>query len=401
MAKFIVKAGTLEGKVLVREMESDSAEAVRIILEGDGLLPLEIRKRALSIPSFLRRQQRVKGVDMLVFNQGLLTLLKAGLPIIETLETLRSASRNAALSSALDAAMDDLKAGKTISDAFRACPDVFPPLYASTIAAGEKTGDLIPAIQGYIDFQKRTEEIKKKVFSSALYPAILALSSLAVVGFLLYFVVPSFANIYLSSGAELPLGTRLLISVASFTRDNAIFLGAFAVAAVFLLRRYIGTELGRVILDTAKLKAPQLGGIYEGYSLAKFTRTLGMLLKSGVPLPEALAMSKGVLGNLVLERKLSGVIKSVVGGGSASAAIAACGFLPEITYRMLSAGEKSASLPSMLDEIAVFHEGEVDYKVGILTGFLEPALMIIMGLVIGGIVVLMYMPIFQLGAGIQ
>lgn len=400
MAKFTVKAGTLEGKVFMKEMEADSAEGVRSVLEGDGFLPLEIRQRGFSVPSFLRARQSVKGIDMLVFNQGLLTLLKAGLPILEALETLKSATRNAVLSRALESVQKDLKAGRTISDALLACPAVFPSLYASTIAAGEKTGDLIPAIHGYIDFQKRTEEIKKKVFSSALYPAILAFSSLAVVGFLLYFVVPSFAQIYLSSGARLPLGTRLLIAAAGFMQDNIILLSVLAAVFVFLLRRYLETDRGRELLDTVKLKSPQLGGIYEGYSLAKFSRTLGMLLKSGVPLPEALAMSKGVLGNRVLEKKLAGVIKSVIGGGSASAAMAASGMLPEITFRMFSAGEKSASLQTMLDEIALFHEGDVDYRVGVLTGFLEPALMIIMGLVIGGIVVLMYMPIFQLGAGL-
>lgn len=399
MAKFMVRAGTLEGKVLLREVESDSVEGVRSMLDKDGLLPLEIRRRGLSVPALLSRAQKVKGIDMLVFNQCLLTLLKAGLPIIEVLETLKSATRNTTLSRALDRVQNDLKAGKTISEAFLARPEAFPALYASTIAAGEKTGDLIPAIIGYIDFQKRTEEIRKKVFSSALYPLILAASSLAVVGFLLYFVVPSFAEIYLSSGAQLPLGTRVLISAAGFMQSNIIFLAIFAAGFVFFLRKYLRIDHGRELLDTVKLRCPQLGGIYEGYSLAKFSRTLGMLLKSGVPLPEALAMSKGVLGNRVLERKLSGVIKSVIGGGSASAAMSACALLPEITFRMFSAGEKSASLQSMLDEIAIFHEGDIDYRVGILTGFLEPALMIIMGLVIGGIVVLMYMPIFQLGAG--
>jgi len=397
MAKFMVKAGTLEGKVLVKEMESDSAEGVRALLEGDGLLALEIRRRGLSIHSVFR--QKVRGLDMLVFNQGLLTLLRAGLPILEALDTLKSATKNAPLSGALEALQKDLRAGKTISEAMGACPDVFPSLYASTIAAGEKTGDLMPAIQGYIDFQKRTEEIRKKVFSSALYPVILALSSLAVVGFLLYFVVPTFAEVYMGSGAELPLGTRALIAAAGFVKGNIVVLAVAAAAAAFMLRRYARTEKGRALSDSMKLRVPQLGGIYEGYSLAKFSRTLGMLLKSGVPLPEALSMSKGVLGNSVLEKKLEGVIKSVLGGGSASAAMAACGLLPEITFRMFSAGEKSASLQTMLDEVAAYHEGDVDYRVGVLTGFLEPALMIIMGLVIGGIVVLMYMPIFQLGAG--
>jgi len=399
MAKFMVKAGTLEGKVLVREMESDSAEGVRSMLEGNGLLALEIRRSGFSVPT-LRRPRKVKGLDMLVFNQGLLTLLRAGLPILEALDTLKSATKNATLSGALSSVQTDLKAGKTISDALRACPDVFPSLYASTIAAGEKTGDLIPAIQGYIDFQKRTEEIRKKVLSSALYPAILAVSSLFVVGFLLYFVVPTFADVYMSSGAQLPLGTRLLIGTAGFVKSNIIVLAVAMAASVFFLRRYFKTSNGRTLLDKVKLSLPQLGGIFEGYSLAKFSRTLGMLLKSGVPLPEALSMSKGVLGNSVLEKKLEGVVKSVVGGGSASSAIAACGLLPEITYRMFSAGEKSASLQAMLDEVAQYHEGDVDYRVGVLTSFLEPALMIIMGLIIGGIVVLMYMPIFQLGAGI-
>lgn len=399
MAKFLVKAGTMEGKVLNRVIESDSVDGIRGMLEKEGLLALDIRQRSLSIP-LLKSGQKVKGIDLLVFSQGLVTLLRAGLPVVDSLDILRRGAKNVALAKALECVVRDIRSGKAISEALGLCPYAFPSLYSATVAAGEKTGDLIPAMLGYIDFQKRTEEIRKKVLSSALYPAILAFASLFVVCFLIYFVVPSFSAIYESSGAQLPLGTRVLMAVAHALKSHIVLIAAIAAGAVILITRYLRTEKGRGLLDTIKVRAPWLGEIYQGYAIAKFSRTLGMLLRSGVPLPEALRMSKGVLGNLVLEKKLEGVVDSVIGGGSASEAMEACGLLPEITLRMFNAGERSASLPQMLNEIAIFHEGDLDYKVGMLTGVLEPALMIIMGLLIGGIVVLMYMPIFQLGAGI-
>ncbi len=227
------------------------------------------------------------------------------------------------------------------------------------------------------------------------------LSGIAWIGLLYYFnfvQVPSFAQIYMDAGAELPLPTLALISVSRFVKGHIfVVLMVFAIAVV-ALRSAHKKGFGRIYLDSIKLKIPEIGDIYRGYSIAKFSRTLGMVLKSGISLVQGLEMSKGVLNNSVLEGKLTRVIGKTKEGESVTEAMSRENLLPDISLRMFSVGEKSASLPVVLDEIADFHEQEVSHRVGIVTDLLEPALMIIMGLVIGTIVVLMYLPIFQLGS---
>ncbi|MBW7956959.1 MAG: type II secretion system F family protein [Deltaproteobacteria bacterium] len=395
MARFKVKTGTMDGRVFLKEVEAANIEEARSRLEEEGLIPLEVRSGGFSMSGF---RSRVSGSDFLVFNQGFLTLLKAGLQLVEILETLQKSATSQALSAILERVVKDIKSGHPFSEALKAHPSVFPSLYISTIAAGERTGDLIPSIKGYIDFQKRMEAVRKKVVSAASYPMILAGASLLVVAFLITYVVPSFAGVYMSSESELSFGTRALMAVSDFMRANALFFPPAVFIAIFLLRYYLKTGSGRGFLDRLKLQAPGIGDIYRGYSVAKFSRTLGMLLRSGITLPEAMGMSKSVLDNSVLERKLELAVRKVREGGSASEAMAGAALMPEITLRMFTAGERSASLQAMCEEIADFHEQEVEHRVDVLTKLIEPALMIIMGLVIGAIVVLMYMPVFQLGA---
>lgn len=397
MAIFKVKAGTLEGKILQRHIEAATREALLTKLEREGLFPISVSRKGFSFPA-LKRAGRVKSGEFLVFNYGLFTLLKAGLPVLDSLETLMKRSRNARLSSALADAAREIRNGQTLSEAMRKNPSVFPGMYTASIAAGERTGDLVPSIKGYIEFQKRTEAIRKKIVSAAIYPAVLAAASMAVIGFLISYVVPSFAKIYMDTGGDLPLPTRILINLAWFLKSHLLLILALAASAAFVLRRAYRSGAASRHIDGIKLRIPEASGIYRGYAIAKFARTLGMVMKSGIQLIEGLDMSKGVLNNVVLEEKLSRVIRKTREGESVTEAISSEGLLPDITLRMFSVGEKSASLPGILEEIADFHEQEVSHRVGILTDLLEPALMIIMGLIIGAIVVLMYLPIFQLGS---
>lgn len=399
MAVFRVKAGTIDGKVLEREFSASSRDELMSRLETEGLFPITVKNKGFSLPSLKPGEGgRVKPGEFLVFNYGFSTLLKAGLPVLDSLEALKKSSRNPKLSRSIEETINEIKTGKTLSEAMRRSPGVFPELFTASIAAGERTGDLLPAIKGYIEFQKKVEAIRKKIVSATVYPAVLAGASILIVAFLMTYVVPSFAKIYLDSGAELPLPTRILLGAASVIKSNLLYALAVIIPAIFILRGMYRQGRGRRLVDSLKLTLPGFGEIYMGYSIAKFSRTFGMVLKSGVPVLQGLEMSKGVLDNSILEGKLQSVIKKTREGESVSEAIREQDLFPEITYRMFSVGEKSASLPVILDEIADFHEQDVTHRVGILTDLLEPALMIIMGLVIGTIVVLMYLPIFQLGA---
>jgi type IV pilus assembly protein PilC len=364
-------------------------------MEKEGLYLIDARPKGFGLQ--LSRRGRVKFWDLLTFNQGLVALLNAGLPVVECFEALLQWSQNPVFKEAIEDTIQEVRSGQSISEAMRVHPEIFPPLYTASISAGERTGDLVPAIVGYIEYLKRTEAIRKKVVSSVTYPAVLTSVSLLVITFLITYVVPSFAAIYLDTGTELPLPTRVLIAFTDFAKRYFLVLLVIFAALVFGLRFFLGTGSGRQYLDRVKLMLPRLGEIYRGYSIAKFTRTLSMVLTSGVPLIQALGMAKGVLNNVVLESKMDRVIKEAREGESVTDAMTGLDLMPEVTLRMFAVGERSASLPAVLKDISDFHDEEVDHRLKVLTDLIEPALMIIMGLFVGIIVILLYLPIFMLG----
>ncbi|MBI5562349.1 MAG: type II secretion system F family protein [Deltaproteobacteria bacterium] len=399
MTLYTVKAGTSDGRVVTKEIEAAEAREAAALLEKDGLFPIDVRpKGALPSLASIGRRGGIKQSDFLIFNQGLVTLLRAGVPVIEGLEVLAGSAKDPVFLAALKDAVKGIREGSSISVAMAAQPKVFNTLYRATISAGERTGDLIPSIKSYIEYQKKVEAIRKKVVSSAIYPAVLGGASVVVVAFLIVYVVPTFAKIYTDTGAALPLPTRILIGVSVFVKSYIVFVIAALIALAIFLRWKLRGASFRRYLDRLKLAIPLAGEIYRGYAVAKFSRTLGMVIASGVPLIQGLRMSRDVLNNAVMEEKLDYVIKRATEGGTVSGAMEEVGLLPEITGRMFRVGEATASLPSILGEIAEFHDEDVNHQVGILTDLIEPALMIIMGLVIGTIVVLMYLPIFQLGS---
>lgn len=402
MTKYRVKAATGQGRLVSKEFEVATKEELSTLLEREGLFALEVKTGGgvFALPALKGRRRTVKSGEFLVFNKGLVALLKAGLPVVECMETLKSQASSEYFRGIVDEAIKGIRRGESLSEAMSRRPGVFTPLYTASVGAGERTGDLVPAITSYINYQQRIEAIRKKVVSSATYPAILTVASLAVIAFLIVHVVPTFSKIYLTAGAPLPLPSRILIAASSFTRRYVIVIAGGIFAAAFLLRAYGRSGGGRRSIDRIKLLLPQLGEIYLSYTIAKFARTLSMVLKSGVHLVHALEMSRGVLRNALLEEKLDYVIKRAKEGETVTGAMKDAGFMPPLTLRMFEVGERSASLSEILIDIASFHDEEVDHKVGIITNLIEPALMIIMGLVIGTIVVLLYLPIFQLGASI-
>ncbi|VAV82290.1 Type IV fimbrial assembly protein PilC [hydrothermal vent metagenome] len=404
MAVYKIKAGTLEGKILYKEIAAESRAEVELTLEKEGLYPIDIRLKGLA-KEFLSKPlsfgaPRVKSEELLIFNQGFSTLLRAGLPVVESLETMAQSCDGVALGEALKEVLKRVKEGSSLSLAMGASPAIFSKLYVASIAAGEKTGDLVPSITGHIEYQKRIDTIRKKITSAAIYPAVLALASIGVVIFLISYVVPSFAGLYVDTGAELPMPTRVLIGFSDLLQTYYLLIIAVIVISVLWFKAFARSKRGTFFIDGIKLSMPYLGAILSGYAMAKFTRTLGMVLSSGVPLLEGLRMSKGVLANMVLEEKLERIIVKTEQGGVVSDSMEREHFMPLLTMRMFAVGERSASLNMILYEIADYHDQEVNHKVGILTSFIEPALMLIMGTIVAVIVVLMYLPIFQMGANI-
>ncbi len=398
MPVFTCKIGASDGKVLVKELDAVNAVMLRQSLEEQGYVVFELRKKPFQflLESGIGRK-KIGNKELLLFNQELLVLLKAGLPILQALDTILE-SGGGKLNEILSAIREDVKGGMALSAAFEKFPRVFPHLYIASIRAGERTGDLPQTIRRYIAFLKRTEGFRGKVIGALIYPAILVTVAAVAVSLLLIYVVPTFSTIYADSGAALPMPTQVLINFTGLLRHYLPLLLLLVAGGVVAFRRWSQTESGRYTVDGFKIKTPLLGAITSRYALAGFTRTLATVLGSGIPIVEAMRMSVGTLNNKVLERGLLLAVHRVEEGSKLSTALEGMKLMPPLALRMLTVGETTGSLEEMLSDIADYFEEEIERDLHVLTTSIEPAIMIVMGVLIGGIIVTMYLPIFKIAS---
>lgn len=401
MATFICKLGAPDGKILTREFEATEPALLRNELEDQGFHVFEVRRRPLGF--FLRRglgRGSVRKRDLLLLNQEMLVLIKAGLPIIQVLDTVLEQYERGPLSNALKQVREDVKGGASLSTAMEKHRHVFPSLCTASIRAGERTGELPVAIMRYIRYLRKMEDVRKKVLSALFYPSILLVVSILAVCLLLFYVIPILSRIFADAGTSLPLLTRALISFATFVRSNFLFGLVPAIALFVAFRIWSARESGRYVVDRLKIRLPYLGSVLSDYSLAAFSRTLANLLGGGMPIIEALQMSLGTLNNAFMERRLGEATKYIEEGGRVSAAFARTGIMPPLSVRMLLVGESTGALEEMLINIAEYLEESLEERLHILTAAFEPAIMIVMGLVIGVIIVAMYLPIFKIAGAV-
>ena len=398
MPVYRYKAGNDQGLIVEKEATAESPEALQKQLEDSGWFVYHVAAKGVSLRShgLTLKVKRVKNSEFIVFNQELSALLRAGLTIVDSLETLAEKEENGYFKEVLDRVTSDVKEGANLSDAMGRTPSVFTGLYTASIRAGEKSGDLVINITRFIHYIKRVEELKKKVISASIYPVILLLVALFVVSFLLLFVVPSFSQIFLDSGADLPLPTVILISITGFLKDNIVYIGGVLLALSIFFISTRNTDRAKKIMDRIKISAPLVGDTVKKYAVAKFSRTLSTVLKSGTPLTSALQLAAGTLDNSFLEEKILATAEKVKEGESLAGAMEETGIIPSTALKMILVGESSGSLDSMFENVAELFEEEVDRKINVLTTVIEPVLMLGMGLVVALIVVAMYLPIFKL-----
>jgi type IV pilus assembly protein PilC len=402
MALFICKLGSSDGKVIVKEFEAISRETLRQSLEEKGFFVFEVKKKPFQflLDKGISRK-KISNKELLTFNQELLVLIKAGLPIIHAFDTILERAGKGKLPEILRDIREDIKGGTGLSDAFEKYPAAFSHLYIASIRAGEKTGDLPLTIRRYILFVKRTEVLRKKVISALFYPIILITVALIAVIILLIYVVPTFSQIYADSGSQLPVPTQILITITNFLKNYIVFIVAGIIALITIYRRWSETEAGRFKVDGIKIMLPYLGEVFKKYSVSGFTRTFATVLGSGIPIVESLKMSVGTLNNKVLERKLLEAVVRVEEGTTLSAALESVKIMPPLAIRMLGVGETTGSLEEMLGEISEYFEDEIESNLYIITTAIEPEIMIIMGVIVGAIIITMYLPVFKLGGTIQ
>ncbi len=402
MPTFICKLGSPDGTILQRELEATDELQLRSGLEAQGYHVFSVQRSALKLSwNFLKqRGARIDNRELLALNQELIVLLKAGMPIVPVLDAVleHRVKTGGAFAQVLLQIRDDVKGGAALSTAMERHGSYFPPLYLASIRAGERTGEVPQTIRRYIVFLKRAEELRKKLISALIYPTILVVVAFVAIALLLVYVVPTFSQIYADAGSQLPLLTRLLINVTGALRSTVVVWlpGLFVAGAA--LRSWSRSVAGRQLIDRWKLALPIVGELYFSYAVSVFSRTLATLLGSGIPIVESLRMSLGTLNNRVLEQGMGTAIHQVEEGGRLSVALEQQQLMPPLALRMLGVGEATGALEEMLSDIAEHLEALVEERLKILATAIEPAVMLLMGLVIGVIIVAMYLPIFKLGA---
>lgn len=397
MPLYTCKIGSADGKIIEKEFEAVSSDLLKQTLTSQGFFVFSVKKKPFQFiwkKGFSRKKIDTKA--LITFNQELLVLIKAGLPIIQSLDTILERIEKGRLAEVLESIRDDIKGGSSLSDAFQRHPSAFSHLYIASIRAGERTGDLPQTIKRYITFLKKTEGFRKKVITALFYPAILLSVAFVAITLLLVYVVPTFSQVYADAGSKLPTPTLVLIGFTSLLKRFFLILIGAVFFGMYLFRKWINTESGRVALDRFILKLPVFGDVFAKYSIVSFTRTLATIIESGIPIVESLKMSVGTLNNKVLETRLSAAIRRVEEGVALSVAIDGAKLMPTLALRMLSVGESTGSLEEMLEGISDYFEEELDQKLHLLSTAIEPAIMVVMGVVIGAIIVTMYLPVFKL-----
>ncbi|MFA7060060.1 MAG: type II secretion system F family protein [Pedobacter sp.] len=397
MALYTCKLGASDGKILHRELEASEPQLLRKSLEEQGFYVFEVKKKPLQflLDKGLKRR-RIDNRSLLTFNQEMLVLIKAGMPIIQILDTILERHDNDKFSEILRQVREDVKGGAALSAALEKHGRIFPHLYVASIRAGERTGDIAHTIRRYIQFLKRVDVIRKKVVTALFYPSILVVVAFMAITLLLLYVVPTFSQVYSDAGSQLPLPTQLLITFTSFLKRYFLMGVLLVIAGAVAYRSWIATESGRYKFDSLKLIIPYAGEIFVKYSVASFSRTLATVLGSGIPIIESLRMSIGTLNNVYMEKKLFEAVKFVEEGGRLSTAFERANIMPSLALRMLGVGEATGSLEDMLVDIADYLEDELEERMHLLTTAIEPAIMLVMGVVIGGIIIAMYLPIFKI-----
>jgi len=395
MPEFTLKYADARGEIHQQIAEAATEKELRDRLSQQGFLIYSIKPRSDFASTFSNRRKKLNMEKFLIFNQQFLTLVRAGLPILKCLDLLADRLTDAKLGPHIKAVREEVRRGTLLSDAF-AHQGIFPPIYVTSVLAGEKSGSLIEVLERYISYTRLALGVRKKVLLSLLYPAILITLVSCLVVFMITYVVPSFAALYSSMQAELPYMTVLLIAFGTAAREYILFAFAGAVAAILLFRFWVKTDAGGQSFEMVKLKTPILGEIWIKYQVAQFARVLGTLLLGGIPLVQALETAGDSLGARILTSALDKVRKLVREGQPLSIALKSTGIFPPLSIDMIEVGESTGALPSMLSSVAEFYEEDVNTRMTAVLALIEPAIMLVMGVFVAFVLIALYLPIFSL-----
>jgi len=406
MAVFRWEGISPKGEVMRGEMEAATRDAVIVRLRTQRIQPLPAKikekgkglDRQLTIPGL---GESVKTRDIVVFTRQFATMIDAGLPIVQCLDILQAQATVKPLRKAIQQIKDDVEAGSSFNEALRKHPKLFDELYINMVAAGEIGGILDNIMNRLAVYMEKAARLRAKIKGAMIYPASIVTVAIAVTAILLVYVIPVFAELFSSFGQALPAPTQFVISLSNFTIHNLPIIIALATGIVVLVMWLWRTEQGRLAIDGLLLRLPIFGDLFRKSAVARFTRTLGTLISSGVPILDALAITARTAGNRVVEKAVLATRISISEGKTIADPLAQSKVFPPMVCQMIAVGETTGALDAMLAKIAEFYEEEVDNAINNLTAMMEPIVIVFLGVVIGGLVISMYLPIFQLGSVIS
>jgi len=403
MPVFVWEGKTAQGKLLKGEMDAMNQQAVLSRLRSQHIQPNPTRVREkgkgldkeFSLPGF---NAKVKPYDVMIFTRQFATMIDAGLPIVQGLDILGQQTENKLFRNIIRTIKKDVEGGVTLNEALKRHPKVFDDLYVNMVAAGEAGGVLNTILNRIAIFIEKATKLKRKVKGAMIYPATIVFVAVAVVTVLLIYVIPVFGELYGSMGKALPAPTQITINVSNWFRAYFIYLVGFIAAMIAAVRLYYKTENGKVMIDGWLLRMPVIGDLIRKVAVARFAQNMSVLLSSGVPILDGLAITAKTAGNKVVERAVMKCRVSISQGKTVAEPLAESKIFPPMVCQMVAIGENTGSLDTLLKKVAEFYEDEVDNAVANLTALMEPVIMIVLGVVIGGLVISMYLPIFQLGS---
>jgi type IV pilus assembly protein PilC len=397
MAEFVLKYADGRGQIHQQVTTAGSEKEVRDRLSSQGFLIYSVKSRsgATSATGMFGGRKKINLEKFLIFNQQFVTLIRAGLPILKGLDLLAERLTDPKLSPYIRAVRDEVRNGTLLSEAFRQ-QGVFPKIYVTSVMAGEKSGSLVEVLDRYIGYQKLSLAVRKKVMVSLMYPCVLIVLVVLLMVFLVTYVVPTFAGLYTSMNAKLPVMTQYLIAVGTASRQYIVWFAGLLVAGIFFFRWWSRQPAARTKIDLVKMKAPIFGEIWLKYQVAQLSRILSTLLTGGIPLVQAMETAADSLNTPLLQKSVEAAGKMVREGQPLSGSLKNSKMFPDLATDMIEVGESTGALPSMLNSVAEFFEEDVNTRMAATLSLIEPAIMIVMGIFVAFVLISLYLPIFSL-----
>jgi type IV pilus assembly protein PilC len=403
MPKFAWEARTKTGGVQKGTMEADSVAIVEAQLKKAGYSNITINEApkgvSFKLPSF-GGTGKVQTKELVIFTRQFATMIDSGLPLVQCLEILSSQQENKTFKDILYKVKESVESGSTFADALAKHPKAFDQLFVNLVAAGEVGGILDTILQRLAAYIEKAMKLKKQIKGAMVYPLTIMSIAVIVVGVILIFVIPTFAKMFADFGGELPAPTKFVIGLSNFMTRYIIVIIALIYGIIWGIKKYYGTATGRKKLDRMALKAPIMGPLIRKVAVAKFTRTLGTMVSSGVPIMDGLEIVAKTAGNKIIEEAIYGVRQAISEGKTMAEPLASCGVFPPMVVQMIGVGEATGAMDAMLNKIADFYDDEVDDAVSAMTSMMEPLLMVFLGTTVGGLVIAMYLPIFKLAGAV-